>query len=327
MARSTNGRGRTPRARRGAVAKPGGRARAARKAAAGGRVVQVGLVQMRCGADPDANLARAVRHVEAAARRGATLVCLPELFRSLYFCQSEDHDNFALAEPIPGPTTETLGALAHRLGITIVASVFERRAPGLYHNTAVVLGADGAIVGTYRKMHIPDDPLYYEKFYFTPGDLGFRAWPTATACIGTLVCWDQWYPEAARLTALQGAEILFYPTAIGWHPAEKAEFGADQHAAWETVQRAHAIANGVFVAVPNRVGHERPIGGPGIEFWGRSFVVNPAGRVLARASADREEVMVVACDLAAVETARTHWPFLRDRRVDAYGDLTRRLID
>jgi N-carbamoylputrescine amidase len=327
MPRSANGRGRPPRARRRAVAKPGGRPRAARKATTGGRVVHVGLVQMQCGADPDANLARAARHVQAAARRGATIVCLPELFRSLYFCQSEDHDNFALAEPIPGPTTETLGALARTLGITIVVSVFERRAPGLYHNTAVVLGTDGGIVGTYRKMHIPDDPLYYEKFYFTPGDLGFRAWPTAAGRIGTLVCWDQWYPEAARLTALQGAEILFYPTAIGWHPGEKAEYGADQHAAWETVQRAHAIANGVFVVVPNRVGHERPIGGPGIEFWGQSFVVSPAGRVLARASADREEVLVVACDLAAVETARTHWPFLRDRRVDAYGDLTRRLID
>ena len=330
MARSANGRGRTPRVARGRSTAPRGTGtRGARGAQAKvtGRVVQIGLVQMQCGADPDANLARAARHVQTAARRGATLVCLPELFRSLYFCQSEDHDNFALAEPIPGPTTETLGALARKLAITIVASVFERRAPGLYHNTAVVLGTDGAVIGTYRKMHIPDDPLYYEKFYFTPGDLGFRAWPTASGRVGTLVCWDQWYPEAARLTALQGAEIIFYPTAIGWHPAEKAEYGADQHAAWETVQRAHAIANGVFVAVPNRVGHERPIGGPGIEFWGQSFVVNPAGRVVARASADREEVLVVECDFGAVETARTHWPFLRDRRVDAYGDLTRRLID
>jgi N-carbamoylputrescine amidase len=298
-----------------------------RRAASGARVVRVGLVQMRCVADPDANLARAERHVRTAARGGAGIVCLPELFRSLYFCQSEDHDNFALAEPVPGPTTAVLGALARELGITIVASVFERRAPGVSHNSAVVLGTDGAVVGTYRKMHIPDDPLYYEKFYFTPGDLGFQAWPTADCRIGTLVCWDQWYPEAARLTALRGAEIIFYPTAIGWHPAEKAAHGADQHAAWETVQRAHAIANGVFVAVPNRVGHERPVGGPGIEFWGRSFVVDPAGRILARASDDREEVLVVACDLAAVETVRTHWPFLRDRRVDAYGDLTRRLID
>src|SRR6185369_2078822 len=238
-----------------------------------------------------------------------------------------DHDNFALAEPVPGPTTAAMGALARELGIVIVASIFERRAAGVYHNTAAVLGADGALVGTYRKMHIPDDPLYYEKFYFTPGDLGFRAFPTAVGKVGTLVCWDQWYPEAARLTALQGAEILFYPTAIGWHPSEKAAHGVAQHAAWETVQRGHAIANGVFVVVPNRVGRERPVGGDGIEFWGRSFVVDPAGRVIARASADREQVLVVACDLGEVETARTHWPFLRDRRVDAYGDLTRRLVD
>jgi N-carbamoylputrescine amidase len=307
----------------------GGRSNAvgARPKQPAARVVQIGLVQMRCEADPDANLARAERHIRAAARRGAEIVCLPELFRSLYFCQSEDHDNFALAEPVPGPTTQALGALARTLGIVIVASVFERRAAGVYHNTAIVLGSDGTIVGTYRKMHIPDDPLYHEKFYFTPGDLGFQAFATDHARVGTLVCWDQWYPEAARLTALQGAEIIFYPTAIGWHPGEKAEHGVAQHAAWETMQRSHAIANGVFVAVPNRVGHERPLGGPGIEFWGRSFVVDPAGRVLARAGAEREEVLVVACDLAAVETARTHWPFLRDRRIDAYGDLTRRLVD
>jgi N-carbamoylputrescine amidase len=279
----------------------------AREQRTSSRVVRVGLVQMRCTADPDANLARAERHVRAAARRGAGIVCLPELFRSLYFCQSEDHDNFALAEPVPGPTTDALGALAKSLRIVVVASVFERRAAGVYHNTAVVLGTDGALVGMYRKMHIPDDPLYYEKFYFTPGDLGFRAFTTAPA--------------------LEGAEILFYPTAIGWHPAEKAEHGEAQHAAWETIQRSHAIANGIFVAVPNRVGHERPVGGPGIEFWGQSFVVDPAGRVVARGSPDREEVLVVPCDLAAVETTRTHWPFLRDRRVDAYGDLTRRLVD
>ncbi len=317
---------RAPRSRAAAVNAGDGapRARAPRTSA---RVVRVGLVQMRCTADPDANLARAERDVRAAARRGAAIVCLPELFRSLYFCQSEDHDNFALAEPVPGSTTDALGALAKSLGIVIVASVFERRAAGVYHNTAVVLGTDGALVGMYRKMHIPDDPLYYEKFYFTPGDLGFRAFTTAPARIGTLVCWDQWYPEAARLTALDGAEILFYPTAIGWHPAEKTEHGEAQHPAWETIQRSHAIANGIFVAVPNRVGHERPVGGPGIEFWGQSFVVDPVGCVVARASADREEVLVVPCDLAAVETARTHWPFLRDRRVDAYGDLTRRLVD
>jgi len=265
--------------------------------------------------------------VRAAARRGAAIVCLPELFRSRYFCQSEDHANFALAEPVPGPTTDALGALARALGIVIVASLFERRAAGVYHNTAVVLDADGAVIGKYRKMHIPDDPLYYEKFYFAPGDLGFQAWRTRHGCVGTLVCWDQWYPEAARLTALRGAEMLFCPTAIGWHPSEKAEHGAAQHSAWETVQRSHAIVNGVFVAVPNRVGLERHGRGPGVEFWGQSFVVDPSGRVLARASADREEVLVVPCDLAAVEAARTHWPFLRDRRVDAYGDITKRFAD
>ena len=291
------------------------------------RTVPIGLVQMRCGADPAANLAAALAHVETAAARGAAIVCLPELFRSQYFCQVEDHDNFALAEPIPGPTTRTLGALAKRRRIVIVASLFERRAAGVYHNTVAVLGGDGRLIGKYRKMHVPDDPLYYEKFYFTPGDLGFHAWSTPRARIGTLVCWDQWYPEAARLTALRGAEIIFYPTAIGWHPAEKAAHGAAQHAAWETVQRSHAIANGVFVAVPNRVGHEAPAGGPGIEFWGQSFVVDPAGQVIARARADREQVLVVACDLGAVETVRTHWPFLRDRRIDAYADLTKRWAD
>jgi len=295
---------------------------ARRRAAA--RTVTIGLVQMRCGPDPARNLARAVAHVRTAARRGAEIVCLPELFRSRYFCQTEDHANFALAEAIPGPTTRALGRLAAELGVAVIASLFERRAPGLFHNTIAVLDARGKLAGKYRKMHIPDDPLYYEKFYFTPGDLGFRAWRVGRATVGTLVCWDQWYPEAARLTALAGAEILFYPTAIGWHPGEKATEGAAQHAAWETVQRAHAITNGVFVAAPNRVGHEAPAGGPGIEFWGQSFVVDPAGRVLARASADREQVLVVPCDLDAVETARTHWPFLRDRRIDAYGGLTDR---
>ncbi len=291
------------------------------------RVVQVGLVQMRCAADPAANLTAAVKHVRAAAKRGAEVVCLPELFRSRYFCQAEDHANFALAEPIPGPSTAALGKLARELGIVIVASLFERRAAGVYHNTVVVLDAKGAAAGMYRKMHIPDDPLFYEKFYFTPGDLGFRAFDVGPMRVGTLICWDQWYPEAARLTALAGAEVLFYPTAIGWHPSEKAEHGEAQHAAWETVQRSHAIANGVFVAVPNRVGHEPHPGGAGIEFWGQSFVVDPAGRVLARASADREEILVVPCDLGAIETARTHWPFLRDRRIDAYGDLMRRYAD
>jgi N-carbamoylputrescine amidase len=291
------------------------------------RVVHVGLVQMRCSEDPARNLTAAVKHVRAAAKRGAAIVCLPELFRSRYFCQTEDHANFTLAEPIPGPSTQALGAVARELGIVIVASLFERRAAGVYHNTVAVLDAHGKIVGTYRKMHIPDDPLYYEKFYFTPGDLGFRAFDVGPARVGTLICWDQWYPEAARLTALAGAEVLFYPTAIGWHPAEKAEHGTAQHAAWETVQRSHAIANGIFVAVPNRVGHEPYAGGAGIEFWGQSFVVDPAGQVIARAGAEREEVLVVPCDLGAIETARTHWPFLRDRRIDAYGDLTRRYTD
>ena len=318
------GRGTPGRRTRGGKRDLSGKTTTARRRS---RVVHVGLVQMRCAAEPEENLEVAIANVRAAARRGAAIVCLPELFRSRYFCQSEDHANFALAEPVPGPTTDVLGALARALGIVVVASLFERRAAGVYHNTAVVLDADGTVIGKYRKMHIPDDPLYYEKFYFAPGDLGFQAWRTRHACIGTLVCWDQWYPEAARLTALRGAEILFYPTAIGWHPSEKPEHGAVQHAAWETVQRSHAIANGVFVAVPNRVGLERQAGGPGIEFWGQSFVVDPSGRVLARASADREEVLVVPCDLAAVEVARTHWPFLRDRRIDAYGDLTKRFAD
>jgi N-carbamoylputrescine amidase len=291
------------------------------------RIVNVGLVQMRCAVDPAVNLAAAVKHVRAAVKKGAEVVCLPELFRSRYFCQAEDHANFKLAEPIPGPSTAALGKLARELGIVIVASLFERRAAGVYHNTVALLDADGEIAGTYRKMHIPDDPLFYEKFYFTPGDLGFQAFPVGPARIGTLICWDQWYPEAARLTALAGAEILFYPTAIGWHPAEKKQYGEAQHGAWETIQRSHAIANGVFVAVPNRVGHEPHSGTDGIEFWGQSFVVDPAGKVLARASANKEEILVVPCDLGAIETARTHWPFLRDRRIDAYGDLVRRYKD
>lgn len=298
-----------------------------RRATSSKRVVHVGLVQMRCAVDPDVNLAAAVKHVRAAAKRGAEVICLPELFRSRYFCQAEDHANFKLAEPIPGPSTTVLGKLARELGVTIVASLFERRAAGVYHNTVAVLDAKGGLAGMYRKMHIPDDPLFYEKFYFTPGDLGFRAFETERARVGTLICWDQWYPEAARLTALAGAEVLFYPTAIGWHPSEKAEHGEAQHTAWETVQRSHAIANGVFVAVPNRVGHEPHPGGDGIEFWGQSFLVDPAGRMLAKASADREEILVVPCDLDAIDTVRTHWPFLRDRRIDAYGDIVRRYAD
>jgi N-carbamoylputrescine amidase len=287
---------------------------------------KIGLVQMRCTADRGRNLHSAERGITAAARRGAKIVCLPELFLSLYFCQSEDHAHFALAEPVPGPTTKALGALAKKLRIAIVGSVFERRAAGVYHNTAVVLDADGTLAGTYRKMHIPDDPLYYEKFYFTPGDLGFRAFDTRFGRVGTLVCWDQWYPEAARLTALQGPSVLFYPTAIGWHPSEKKAWGESQTSAWQTIQRSHAIANGVYVAAVNRVGHEGPRGG-GIEFFGSSFVSDPYGRTVVEASRGREEVLVTSVDPGTVETARQHWPFLRDRRIDAYGPITERTLE
>ena len=290
-------------------------------------VVRVGLVQMACSPNPATNLKKAMSRIEEAARRGAQIVCLPELFRSQYFCQSEDYANFKLAEPVPGPTTNVLARLAKKLRVVIVVPVFERRTRGVYHNTAAILDAGGCYLGKYRKMHIPDDPLYYEKFYFAPGDLGFRAWTTRHGRIGALICWDQWYPEAARLTALQGAEILFFPTAIGWHPREKARLGSAQHDAWETVQRSHAIANGCFVAAANRVGHERPAGGDGIEFWGQSFIAGPDGQVIARAGADAEEIVIADCDLDRVEYSRTHWPFLRDRRVDAYGDITKRLVD
>jgi N-carbamoylputrescine amidase len=289
------------------------------------RPVTLGLVQSRCTLDPEENLRKAIAGVREARARGAELVCLPELFRSQYFCQTEDHGHFALAEPVPGPTTDALSKLAAELGVVIVASLFERRAEGLYHNTAAIIDADGTYLGKYRKMHIPDDPQYYEKFYFTPGDLGFLAWDTRVGRIGVLVCWDQWYPEAARLTALAGAQILFYPTAIGWLPAEKAEHGAQQQAAWETIQRSHAIANGVFVCAVNRVGHEGPAGG-GLEFWGGSFVSDPGGRLLVKGGPD-EAVLIATCDLAAVDASRTHWPFLRDRRIDAYGDLTKRYRD
>lgn len=286
----------------------------------------VGLVQMRCSNDPEDNLRRAAEGVREAAGRGAQVVCLPELFRTQYFCQTENADNFDLAEAVPGPTTEALAAVARATGAVVVASVFERRTAGVYHNTAVVIDADGSLVGMYRKMHIPDDPLFYEKYYFTPGDLGFRTFQTKFARVGTLVCWDQWYPEAARLTALKGAEVLFYPTAIGWHPAEKAEFGAAQSDAWEVMQRAHAISNGVFVAAVNRIGHEGPLDG-GIEFWGGSFLADPFGRVLARAGRDSEEVLTVSCDPRLIEETRRHWPFLRDRRIDAYGPITERFLD
>jgi N-carbamoylputrescine amidase len=281
---------------------------------------------MRCGADPAANLATAVTRVGEAARLGAHVVCLPELFRSQYFCQREDHAAFDLAEPVPGPTTEALGRAAADAGVVVIAPVFERRAPGVYHNSAAVLDRDGSLRGLYRKMHIPDDPLYYEKFYFTPGDLGFPAFDTACGRIGTLVCWDQWYPEAARLVALAGASVLFYPTAIGWHPTEKAQYGEAQVAAWQTMQRAHAIANGVYVAAVNRVGHEGPPDG-GLEFWGASFVCDPFGVVLKEGSRTAEEILVAECDLGHLEEVRRNWPFLRDRRIDAYGSITRRLLD
>ena len=287
--------------------------------------VTLGLVQMRMSADPADNFARALERVREAAARGARVICLPELFRSRYFCQTEDHAQFGLAEPVPGPGTERLGALARELEVVIIASLFEKRAEGLYHNTTAILDSDGRYLGKYRKMHIPDDPNFYEKFYFTPGDLGFRTWDTRHGRAGVLICWDQWYPEAARLTALAGAQILFYPTAIGWLVPEKAEYGAAQQASWETMQRSHAIANGVYVAAVNRVGLE-PGPNQGIEFWGGSFVAAPNGEVLARAGTD-EETLVVPIDLRKVEFARTHWPFLRDRRIDAYGGVTERYLD
>jgi N-carbamoylputrescine amidase len=289
---------------------------------AGSQPTRVALVQMRLSEDPEANLASALERIDAAAKQGAVVVCLPELFRSRYPAQQKDPDRFALAEPIPGPSTEALSKLAAERGIVVVAGLFERRAEGLYHNTAVTLDADGRLAGMYRKMHIPDDPLYHEKFYFTPGDLGFESAATRHARIGVLVCWDQWFPEAARLTALSGAQLLFYPTAIGWQFDEGEETDRAQHDAWETVQRGHAIANGVFVAAVNRVGQEDEI-----RFWGQSFLADPFGRVLARASSSEEETLIVDCDLGAIERVRREWPFLRDRRVDAYADLTRRFRD
>jgi len=291
------------------------------------RKITLGLLQHACSGDPKANLKKSLALAEKAAKRGAKIICTQELFRSQYFCQNEDHENFKLAESIPGPSTKAFQKLAKKHGVVIVASLFEKRASGLYHNTAVIIDADGALLGIYRKMHIPDDPLYYEKFYFTPGDTGFRAWDTKFGRIGVLICWDQWYPEGARLTALQGAEILFYPTAIGWHPSEKAEYGENQQGAWEVIQRSHAVANGCFVAAVNRIGHETPIGGDGIQFWGQSFVAGTSGQILAKASVEKEEVLLVPIELDKVDVTRTHWPFLRDRRIDAYGDLTKRYID
>ena len=289
---------------------------------------RIGLVQMGCSADPAANLEKAAAKVEEAARAGANVVCLPELFRSRYFCQKEDTATFDLAEPVPGPSTERLGQVAKRLGVAVVAPVFERRAAGVYHNSAAYLDEEGRFAGLYRKMHIPDDPAYYEKFYFTPGDLGFPVFPARRGSVATLICWDQWYPEAARLMALRGASVLFYPTAIGWHPHEKATHGAAQLDAWVTIQRGHAIANGLYVAAVNRVGHEKPEGeGAGIEFWGNSFVADPQGVLIARASADREEILVAEVDPARIEDVRRNWPFLRDRRIDAYEGITKRFID
>lgn len=289
--------------------------------------VRLGLLQSAATPDPKRNLTHTLHLAETAVKKGANIICTQELFASQYFCQSEDHGNFKLAEQIPGPRTEAFSKLARKHKVVVIASLFEKRAAGVYHNSAVVFDADGSLLGTYRKMHIPDDPLYYEKFYFTPGDLGFRAWKTRHGTIGVLICWDQWYPEAARLTAMQGAQILFYPTAIGWHPGEKAECGEQQRAAWETIQRSHAIANGCYVASVNRIGHETPVGGDGIEFWGQSFVVGTSGEILSKASLNREAVLVVPVDLAKVDETRTQWPFLRDRRIDAYEGITRRLID
>jgi N-carbamoylputrescine amidase len=294
---------------------------------------KVGLVQMSCGPDPEQNLKHAIEMVRDAAAQGARVICLPELFLTQYFCQREDAALFDLAEPVPGPTTKAIGEVARATGTTVIASIFERRAAGVYHNSAALLGTDGTLAGLYRKMHIPDDPLYYEKFYFTPGDLGFKAFDTPVGKIGTLVCWDQWYPEGARLTAMQGAQVLFYPTAIGWHPAEKQQYGEAQHDAWRTIQRAHAIANGVYVAVVNRVGHETgnirgdEVKGPGLEFWGQSFFCDPFGTVVAEAPHDREAILIGEVDVRKMEDVRRNWPFLRDRRIDAYGGITQRLID
>jgi N-carbamoylputrescine amidase len=289
--------------------------------------MKIGLIQLACSANPAENLERAVGKVEEAAKSGAQVICLPELFRSQYFCQKEDATLFDLAESVPGPSTETFRKIAKTHRVTILVSVFERRTAGVYHNSIAVLNDRGEMAGLYRKMHIPDDPAYYEKFYFTPGDRGFQAIKTTHACLGPLICWDQWYPEAARMTVLQGAEILLYPTAIGWHPKDKTEEGKAQRDAWMTIQRSHAIANGVFVVAVNRVGHEAPAGGDGLEFWGSSFVCDPFGVVLEQAAVDREETLIVEIDLQRIEDVRRNWPFLRDRRIDSYGGLTQRFLD
>ncbi|WP_461453422.1 carbon-nitrogen hydrolase [Mucilaginibacter sp.] len=284
--------------------------------------VKVGLVQMSCTANKEQNLQKAISKVREAAQQGAQIVCLQELFTSLYFCDEENYDNFALAEAIPGPSTDTLSSLAAELNVVIIASLFEKRAAGVYHNTTAVLDADGAYLGKYRKMHIPDDPGFYEKFYFTPGDLGYKVFKTKYATIGVLICWDQWYPEAARITALMGAEILFYPTAIGWATTQDNETNVDQYNAWQTIQRSHAVANGVHVVSVNRVGHEA-----GVDFWGGSFVANPFGKLLYQASHNEEEIIIQDLDLNKSDYYRSHWPFLRDRRIDSYQPITKRLID
>ena len=284
--------------------------------------VKIGLIQGRSTWDKEDNLRRTETAVREAAARGANIVCLQELFLTPYFCQKEDAALFQHAEAIPGPSTERLGKLAGECGVVLIVSLFEKRAPGIYHNTAAVIDADGAYLGKYRKMHIPDDPLYYEKYYFTPGDLGYRAWETRFGKIGVLVCWDQWYPEAARLTALHGAQILFYPTAIGWMPPEKDQYGAAQHTAWETVQRGHAVANGCYVAAVNRTGVEE-----NLEFWGQSFIADPYGQILQRASSDKEEILIQECDLGLIDEVRCNWPFFRDRRIETYGPLQKRFLD
>lgn len=286
--------------------------------------IKIGLVQMSCTANLHENMAKAQEGIRDAASNGAEIICLQELFTSLYFCDVESYENFKLAESIPGPSTDLMSALAKELGVVIIASLFEKRAQGIYHNTTAVLDANGEYLGKYRKMHIPDDPAYFEKFYFTPGDLGYKVFKTKFATIGVLICWDQWYPEAARLTALAGAEILFYPTAIGWATSQNEEMNTEQHNAWQTIQRSHAIANGVHVVSVNRVGFEQE---GAMKFWGGSFVSNPFGTLIAKASHDKEEVMVVEVDLSKTDSYRTHWPFMRDRRIDSYGEIVRRFID
>lgn len=289
--------------------------------------VNIGLVQMSCVQDKNSNLSKTIDKISEAAAKGAQIICLQELFTSLYFCDIEDHDNFLLAEVIPGPSTDVLSKVAKEKNVVIIASLFEKRSQGLYHNTTAVIDADGTYLGKYRKMHIPDDPGFYEKFYFTPGDLGYKVFETKYAKLGVLICWDQWYPEAARLTALRGAEVLFYPTAIGWHPSEKKEFGKKQKEAWQLAQRAHALANGVYVAGINRIGHEAPAGGDGLEFWGSSFIAAPDGSLLVEAPENEEIVLIADLDLSLINTQRTHWPFLRDRRIDAYAGMEQRYLE